>query len=315
MTAERGTILIIGRNGQLARALHDVFTASAQQFIALGRPEIDLSDPPTAKTAIIAARPAVVINAAAYTAVDRAEDDAEAAFAINEAGAKAAAEAAAEIGASIVHVSTDYVFDGKKDSPYVESDPTAPLGVYGSSKRAGELAVAAANPKHLILRTSWVFSPYGANFVKTMLRLNSERSELNVVDDQFGNPTSALDLARAIARMLPKLLDSSPDSQAFGIFHVVNAGTTTWRGFAEAIIGAAHRRGAPRANVRAIGTKDYPTRASRPGYSALATDKITGVFGIHLRPWPNALSECLDQLIGPTREDMIQPQEAFGRST
>ncbi|MET0407093.1 MAG: dTDP-4-dehydrorhamnose reductase [Hyphomicrobium sp.] len=316
MTAEPGGILIIGRNGQLSRSLYEILTAHGSRVAQIGRPDVDLGNPESVKAAIRTAGPRVVVNAAAYTAVDRAEDEPEAAFAVNATGAEAVSAAAAAAGAAIIHVSTDYVFDGHKRSPYVETDATAPTGVYGESKLAGETRVATANPRHVILRTAWVFSPFGGNFVKTMLRLNNERPELNVVDDQHGNPTYAPDLAGVI-RTLIERLDSAPDDPGlFGTFHAVNANDTTWFNFAAAIVDGAAQRGAPRAVVRPIGTKDYPTKARRPAYSVLSTDKLARVYGITLRPWSEALSDCLDRLVGPASQEQTPdaPRRAIDTS-
>ncbi len=315
MTAVGGGILIIGKTGQLSLSLDEALTASGHPVTRIGRPQIDLCDPRSMTDAVLAARPGIVVNAAAHTAVDRAEDEPEMAYAVNAAGAQAVAQAAAEVGAPIVHVSTDYVFDGQKHPPYVETDPTAPMGVYGQSKLAGEQLVAAANSKHVILRTAWVFSPFGSNFVKTMLRLNQEKPELNVVDDQHGNPTYAPDLADLIRRLIERLNSPSPDPKYFGTFHAVNSGETTWFGFAEAIIEGAARRGAPRAAVHPIATKDYPTKARRPACSVLSTDKLADVYGIRLRPWSDALPDCLDRLVGPVQRQASQNEQgAFDKS-
>lgn len=295
---DANTVLIIGRNGQVARSLDETLTSHGHSVIKIGRPEVNLADPRTISNAIIAARPRWVINSAAYTAVDRAEDEPEAARAANAEGAQAAAEAAARIGAPIVHFSTDYVFDGEKRTPYVETDPVSPIGTYGQSKLAGEMLVANANPKHIILRTAWVFSPFGNNFAKTMLRLNQERPAINVVDDQHGNPTYAPDLADVVRQIVNRLEEPSLPSDRFGVFHAVNAGPTTWCGFAKAIIAGAADRGAPSADVHPIETKDYPTKAQRPAYSMLSTDKLARIYGIRLRPWTEALSDALDRLVG-----------------
>ncbi|MBS0231917.1 MAG: dTDP-4-dehydrorhamnose reductase [Proteobacteria bacterium] len=306
-------MLIVGKTGQVAQSLAEALAASEYRVTTVGRPEIDLCEPQSATDAILAARPDIVINAAAYTAVDRAEDESEKAFAINATGAEAVAAAAAETGAPIIHLSTDYVFDGQKRTPYIETDLTAPTGIYGESKLLGEHRVAAANPRHVILRTAWVFSPFGSNFVKTMLRLNQEKPEIRVVDDQHGNPTYAPDLAEAIRQMIDKLHGAPQDSNLFGTFHAVNADETTWFGFASAIIEGAAKRGGRRADVHPIGTRDYPTRAKRPAYSVLSTDKLAAVYDVQLRPWSEALSDCLDRLVGSATREPQYEQRTFDR--
>lgn len=296
MTSAARRIVLIGRNGQVSTSLFATLSAAGHQVIQLGRPEVDLARPDTVNDAILTARPEVVINAAAYTAVDRAEDEPLIAEAINATGAGVAASAAAKVGAPIIHFSTDYVFDGSKATPYVETDTPAPLGVYGRTKLAGEQLVAHANPKHIILRTAWVCSPHGNNFVRTMLRLAKERPELRVVDDQFGTPTFAADLADVVCQLLPQL-EASSAADHFGIFHVVNEGETTWRKLAVAIMEGAAQRGGARVPVQPIRSEDYPSKAKRPANSVLATTKLHDVFGIRLRPWELALSECLDQIV------------------
>lgn len=293
------SLLIIGKSGQVASALATVLAERGIAATFVGRPEVDLLRPETVHQAILAHRPTLVLNPAAYTAVDRAEDDAEAAHAVNAIAPGIAAAAAAEVGAPIIHFSTDYVFDGWNTSPYLETDPTAPLGIYGRSKLEGEKAVIAANPRHVILRTAWVCSPTGANFVKTMLRLAGERKELTVVADQQGSPTFARDLAIATAAICNRLhADQPPTPDHFGVFNVANDGLTSWCGFAQAIMEGAHRRGAPAIPVRPITTADYPTRAARPAYSKLSTTKIARVYGIRLPDWKRSLEACLDELIG-----------------
>jgi dTDP-4-dehydrorhamnose reductase len=315
VTATSGGVLIIGKTGQLSQSLDEALTASGYPVTRIGRPQIDLCDSASVTDAILDARPGIVVNAAAYTAVDRAEDEPEMAYAVNAAGAEAIAKAAAKAGSPVIHVSTDYVFDGEKNAPYVETDKTAPMGVYGQSKLAGEQLVAAATPKHVILRTAWVFSPFGSNFAKTMLRLNEEKPEINVVDDQRGSPTFAPDLAGLIRKLVDRLSSPSPDPKYFGTFHAVNSGETTWFGFAEAIIEGAARRGARRAAVHPIATKDYPTRARRPASSVLSTDKLADVYGIRLRPWSDALADCLDRLVGPVNGQASQNEQgAFDKS-
>ncbi len=299
--SERGPVLIAGRSGQVALELARVLRPTGRPFVALGRGELDVSDPSSIARVVEEHRPSIVINAAAYTAVDKAEDEPAVARAVNATGAGLLAAAASRAGAPIVHISTDYVFDGSKPTPYLETDTTGPLGVYGATKLEGERLVAAANPRHAIVRTAWVFSPHGHNFVKTMLRLGAERDEIAVVADQFGAPTAAADLAEAIAHIAARLDGEQLPSERFGIFHAVNAGTTTWHGFACAIMDGAKRRGAKAARVRAITSAEYPTRARRPSNSALDTGKLSRAFDLTLPAWELALERCLDTLIGPPR--------------
>lgn len=297
---QKPRILILGREGQVARALREILPAGGFEVTAVGRPEIDLLDPQTAAKAILAAAPALVILAAAYTAVDRAEDDAEAANRINAVAPGAVAEAASQAGAPIIHFSTDYVFDGAKTSPYLEDDAAAPLGVYGATKLAGELAVAQANPRHVILRTAWVCSPTGSNFLKTILRLAAERPALRVVADQHGAPTFASDIAQAVKLIATRLLADEPlGARHWGLFHVANEGLTTWYGFASAIVARAAARGVKPVPVEAISTADYPTRAQRPAYSKLSSAKLADVYGIRMPAWQVSLETCLDSLLGP----------------
>ena len=315
MTGDPCDTLIIGKNGQVSRSLIALLGGHDSRVAVCARPDVDLCDPQSIRRAILTARPRVVVNAAAYTAVDKAEDEPGVAFAVNAAGAEAAAQAAAEVDAAIIHFSTDYVFDGSKRTPYVETDPVSPLGVYGRSKQEGEERVTAANAKHVILRTAWVFSPFANNFVKTMLRLSQDRPEIRVVDDQRGTPTYAPDLAQLTAKLLPLVASPSPDTRIFGTFHAVNAGETTWFGFAKAILEGAAARGGSAVSVLPIGTKDYPTKAERPAYSVLSTDKLRGDTGIELRPWAEALADCLDQLAGPPRVNAVEGlQHTSGKS-
>jgi dTDP-4-dehydrorhamnose reductase len=226
-------LLVTGREGQVVTSLMERGALrSGIEIVAVGRPELDLLDAASVERTIAAIKPDVVVSAAAYTAVDQAEDEPEAAFAINERGAGAVAAAAALIGAPVIHLSTDYVFAGQGDQPYAEDDLTAPVSIYGKSKLAGEAAVAAANPRQIILRTAWVYSPFGKNFVKTMLHLARERDHLTVVADQWGNPTSALDIADGVLDIASALRDGH---EAFGIFHMAGTGSTNWADFARHI--------------------------------------------------------------------------------
>lgn len=301
-------ILIAGREGQVAQALLRAFAPDGHEVTALEPPALDLTSRDSIAAAIAAARPELVVNAAAYTAVDKAEDDAALAFAVNRDGAAWLAEAAAGVGAPFVHFSTDYVFDGTGGAPYAEDAPTSPLGVYGRSKREGEEAVLAANPRSVILRTAWVCSADGNNFVKTMLRLAATRDEVGVVADQRGAPTFAADLAEAVRAMAPHLLQAPAGDPRFGLFHLTGAPHTSWHGFAEAIFAGAAARGHKVPRLKAIGTADYPTRARRPADGRLDCRRIAAVHGIQAADWRRSLDAVLDTLIGPPNTGAT-PQE------
>ncbi|MBS0241161.1 MAG: dTDP-4-dehydrorhamnose reductase [Proteobacteria bacterium] len=290
-------LLIAGWQGQLARSLVEIAPGISDiEALAVGRPALDICEPATITRAMTDFKPDIIINAAAYTAVDKAESEPAAAFALNRDGARLLAEAAARRGAAIIHVSTDYVFDGSKPEPYVETDPTGPLGVYGRSKLEGEEAVRAANPRHLILRTSWVHSPGGANFVRTMLRLGAERDTLRVVDDQIGAPTYAPHLAAAILE-LARHFQRSPSETRWGTYHAAGTGYVTWCGFAREIFKLSALRGGRSPRVEAITTADYPTPARRPANSRLASDLLASTFGVRLPPWQIGLEECIQRLM------------------
>lgn len=281
------TILVIGRNGQVARALARRAAARGIAIELLGRPGFDLLAP---DASVIAARkPTAVINAAAFTAVDKAETEREQAFQINAAGAEAIARGAAEVGATVIQVSTDYVFAGDKAAPYVETDATGPTGVYGASKLEGERAAAASNPRAVIVRTAWVFDAQGANFVRTMLRLAKTRPQLNVVADQRGCPTFADDLADALLTIAEK-------GGPAGVYHAAGAGETTWAEFAKEIFALSAARGGPSAEVAPIPTSEYPTPAKRPANSRLDCSKLAADYGVRLRPWREALAQCIDEI-------------------
>ena len=289
-------ILVFGRTGQVATALLARLPLDGHEVEAVGRACVDMSDPVAARAIVLDRAPDVVVNAAGYTAVDRAEGDEAAARALNVTGPLTAAAAAAELGAPFIHFSTDYVFDGSKGDPYVEDDPPRPLGIYGQTKLAGELAVAGANPQHVILRTAWVCSPGGTNFLRTMLRLAGERAEVSVVDDQKGRPTFARDLAEAVATIIQTR--DRLAAEAYGVFHVVSQGETTWCGFAQAIMEGSAARGGPASRVRPITTAEFPTLARRPADSRLATDKLETIYGACLPDWRDALETCLDEIYG-----------------
>lgn len=290
-------LLVTGRDGQVAASLLEAGQAHAGvEVVAIGRPDLDLARPEAVIDAIAAGKPDIVVSAAAYTAVDQAEDEPDIAFAVNATGAGKVAEAAARLGVPIIHLSTDYVFDGSGSRAYVETDATAPLGVYGASKLAGELAVAAAGPRHLILRTAWVYSPFGRNFVKTMLRLAADRDEISVVADQWGNPTCALDIADAVLHAAT-MLHRERSFAAFGTYHLAGTGETNWSGFARHILDTSRAAGGPWAQVRDIATKDYPTKARRPANSRLSSAKFAAVFGWSAPEWRQSTERVVRRIV------------------
>lgn len=302
-------LLLLGANGQVGHALRaplatlgDVVAATREGTLTGGARcgVADLADPASLAEILDAADADVIINAAAHTAVDRAEDEPDLADRINHRAVAAIGAWASRRDALVVHYSTDYVFDGRATRPYREDDATAPLGVYGRTKLAGEVALRASGARHLLLRTAWVHSATGHNFVRTMLRLAAERDVLRVVADQVGSPTPAHWIAAATARIVAQWsrLDAADRAQASGTYHLAAASRCSWHDFAEAIVDGALQRGliarAPR--VEAIATSDYPTRAQRPAWSVLDTTKLALVFGVHLPPWEQGLREVLDEL-------------------
>lgn len=290
-------LLVTGSQGQLARALQERAASRAGiEIIAVGRPAADLEVPGSVAAAIRSAAPDVIINAAAFTAVDDAEDEPERAWRINADAAGEAAAAAAAAGAAIIQISTDYVFDGSADGAWREDSPTAPLGVYGWSKLGGEEQVRAATDRHLIVRTAWVYSPWGRNFVKAMLRLAAERDEVGVVDDQRGSPTSALDLAEALLAVL----ESWRGGERSGLgrtFHVAGTGSCSWAELAEEIFRQSAAGGGPSATVRRIASADYPTKAARPRNSTLDTSAFERAFGFAMPDWRNSVGEVVRRLL------------------
>jgi len=288
-------ILVTGRQGQVVTAMLERAPDGVEVF-ALGRPELDLADPASIRRAFDDETVDVVVNAAAYTAVDKAEAEEALATKINGEGAGLVAEAARGLGAPIIQLSTDYVFDGALQRPYREDDPTGPIGAYGRSKLAGEEAVAAANPRYCGLRTAWVYSPFGANFVKTMLRIGQTRSEVRVVADQIGSPTSALDIADAVFEVAYQLA-AEPGPEKYGVFHMTGAGEATWAEFAEAIFAEAHELGRAPVKVAPIATADYPTPARRPANSRLDGARLARDYGIRLPPWRQSLKEVVARLV------------------
>jgi dTDP-4-dehydrorhamnose reductase len=282
-------ILIAGKNGQVGRCLVDLLEAQTElTFLALDREELDITDPVQVNKIVTEFQPDIIINTAAYTAVDKAEQECELANAINNDGPQNLAYAANKINATIIHISTDYVFDGDSAESYTESDVAAPQGEYGRSKLAGEHAVAHACPKHIILRTAWVFGEHGNNFVKTMLRLAKTRESLGVVADQFGGPTYAGDIANAILTISKQI---ARDSHAYGIYHFSGFPHVNWHTFAEKIFEIALAKNVlvQPIQVNPIATLDYPTPAKRPANSRLNCDKINKVFGIQQSDWQVAL--------------------------
>lgn len=290
-------IAVTGREGQVVQSLLEKASQRSDlEVIALGRPELDLAERETVFHAIEAVKPDLVVSAAAYTAVDLAEDESELAFAINATGAEAVAEAAKSCGAPVIHLSTDYVFAGDASKAYVETDSTGPRSVYGSSKLEGEQLIAKANRQHIIMRTAWVYSPFGKNFVKTMLKLAETRDALSVVSDQWGNPTSALDIADAIIHVADHMA-AVPDFSAYGVYHLVGTGDTNWSGFARAIFSESAALGGPAATVTDITTADYPTKAVRPANSRLLTAKFRKRFDWSAPQWQASLHDVIARLV------------------
>ena len=293
-------LLITGWQGQLARSLIEAAAGRPEiTALGLGRPALDLCARPSILRTLTDNAPDIIVNTAAYTAVDKAESEAAAAFALNRDGAGMLAESAAARGVPIIHVSTDYVFNGAKTSPYVETDATHPLNVYGASKLAGEQAVAAANPRHVIVRTAWVHSPFGQNFVKTMLRLAASRARINVVADQLGNPTYAPHLAAAILDLAHKINTLKSQDIQWGVYHAAGSGETTWQGLAQAVFEHSRAAGGPAAEVDPIATSGYPTPAVRPLNSRLDCGKLAANFGIRLPGWRDGVGACVQRLLQP----------------
>lgn len=287
-------VLITGREGQVARSLAERAPADWELLFA-ARPGFDLADPGSIESSVASFSPDLVISAAAYTAVDQAEDEPELAWAVNAEAPATLARTAHEAGAPIIHLSTDYVFDGTLDRPYSEADEVAPIGAYGRSKLAGEEGVRASAADHVILRTAWVYSPFGNNFVKTMLRLAAERDTLTVVEDQVGNPTSALDIAEAILAVAHKW--QRQGSIASGTYHFAGSGDTSWAGFAENIFDASGRHGGPSARVQGIPSSQWPTKAMRPANSRLDCSKFVRTFGYTAPHWSISADEVVRRLV------------------
>ena len=284
-------VLVTGCSGQVGVELMRQGEGN-HEMIGMTRTALDITDAARVKATIVNEKPDIIVNAAAYTAVDRAETDSDRCFTVNRDGPKYLAQASLLADIPLIHISTDYVFDGSKPGAYVETDSVSPSGVYGRSKAEGEECVRFSCEKHIILRTSWVFSSHGNNFVKTMLRLGVEREELGVVADQHGCPTSAADIAAVILQLC------ECHAQQWGTYHFCQPEPTTWHGFAKAIFAEAERQGLPLKirNVAAIGTADYPTAAKRPANSVLACGKLKTAFGVVIRPWQASLNEVVREL-------------------
>ena len=288
-------ILILGATGQVGTELMRQAWPPQIKLHAPGRRELDFANENALDEIVASRRWACVINTAAYTAVDNAETEVGSAWRTNALAPAVLAAATAKSQTPIVHISTDYVFDGESGKPYRPEDPIRPKSVYGASKAGGEYAVRTANPRHVIIRTAWVFSQHRSNFVKTMLRLAAEREVLRVVDDQHGCPTSAADLASALMNICQRLLDDL--TGPWGTYHFANAGQTTWCGLAREVMAGAQKRGARTVPVEAIATADFRTKAARPANSALATDSLVRDYAIRPRPWQHALEDVLDVLL------------------
>jgi dTDP-4-dehydrorhamnose reductase len=291
-------ILIVGGTGQLGMELQRSF-AGTNPMVAVDREVVDLRVPDQIRSIVRSVRPDVILNSAAYTAVDRAESEPEIAAAINTRAPRILAEEASQAGALLVHYSTDYVFDGSKEGPWTEADAPNPLNAYGAGKLGGEEAIRQAGGRYLIFRTSWVYGPHGKNFLMTMLRLARERDELSVVDDQFGAPTTSMELARATRTIVDGVLagEFGSEQEWAGLYHMTCSGATSWYGFAEAIFArATELLGGRKPEVNAIPTSAYPTPATRPRNSVLSNAKLQARFGLRLLVWQEALDLVMQQI-------------------
>lgn len=285
-------ILVTGRNGQVGHELRRTLSTLGE-VIAMDRNELDLSKPEQIRRQIHSVKPNFIVNAAAYTAVDQAESDAETAMLINGLAPGIIAEEAKKIGAAMIHYSTDYVFDGGKTTPYVETDIPNPVSVYGKTKLAGEQAIQAVGLPHLILRTSWVYGKHGKNFYNTILRLAHEREELGIVDDQIGCPTWSRSIAEATAQLIAQQLDKNNGeyfSGCSGIYNLVSSGQTSWYGFAKRFLELdPHKDRQVLKSLKAIGTANYPTPAKRPAYSVMSTEKLARTFNLRMPNWERSV--------------------------
>lgn len=289
-------VLVTGGTGQLGTALQCHEWPAGWQAIGLGSRDLDLTNPVAIAACIARDDWAAVINCAAYTSADKAEQNIVAAWQINAMGPAALADACRITNIPLIQISTDYVFAGDEKDARQPHHPVGPLSVYGASKVGGELAVTTSGARHAVVRTSWLFSEYGHNFLRTMLRLAGERDQLGIVDDQYGGPTSAIDLAAALAIMVVRMVEDRDRPSA--IYHFSNAGGATWADFAQEIFAISGRLGGPTATVRKISSSEYPTPARRPANSLLDTQAIRTDYGINLRPWQDALAESVETILG-----------------
>lgn len=291
-------LLVTGAQGQIVRSLIERAPFAGVEVIALGRPALDMSEPAHVAAALEGVEADAIVNAAAYTAVDKAESEEALATRINGDAAGEIAALAHRRGLTFLHISTDYVFDGESPRPYREDDPTGPIGAYGRSKLAGERAVRERDPGATILRTAWVYSPFGANFVKTMLRLGETRDELSVVADQLGSPSYAPDLADAILGIAKRRVERRAENFGAGIYHMTGSGEATWADLAEEVFTEAARLGRAPVHVKRIASAQYPTPAKRPNNSRLDNTRLGQDFGVHLPDWRASARACVNRLIG-----------------
>ena len=289
-------VVVTGKNGQVVQSLLERGAKCGATILPLGRPELDLAEASACRELLAAAKPDVIVSAAAYTAVDKAESEPELAFKVNADGPRTIAAAAAELSVPVIQISTDYVFDGSKPEPWTESDEPAPLGVYGASKLAGEAAVLAASPDNVVLRIGWVYSPFGANFAKTILRLAGERDTLRIVSDQFGAPSSALDIADGILTVARNVCDAPNRAEMRGVFHMGGSGEATWADFAGEICAWLKSTRDKHVQIEKITTTDYPTPARRPLNSRLNSDRLAIIHGFRMPEWRLSLPSILERL-------------------
>jgi len=289
-------IFVAGASGQVALSLKEAVIDSNIELVTAGRPNFDITDTASIRGTVDAFKPTAIVNAAAYTAVDGAESDEKNAYAVNATGAATLAALADEMDVPFIHISTDYVFSGNKNGAYTENDSVAPTGAYGRTKLAGELNVMLKNPNSIILRTAWVYSPFGKNFLKTMLALAKTRDELGVVSDQTGNPTYAPDIADAILHILEGISEEGWDDAYAGVYHLTGTGKTNWHSFASEIFKEGSQYQHPVPKVNAIATADYPTPAKRPKNSCLNCKKIQDTFSIKMPNWQTSTAKCVKRL-------------------